>query len=63
MQLRNEGPTRLGHTILYDKLVNEVATSDICMIWHADMYLCPGALDAIEKHMMLKPEKNNSITY
>ncbi len=49
--IRNEGPTRLGHTILYDTLVNEVATNDLCMIYHADMYLCPGALDAIAKHM------------
>ena len=46
--IRNDGPTRLGHTILYDKLVNQVATNDICMIYHADMYLCPGALDSIE---------------
>jgi len=52
--IRNEGPTRLGHTILYDKLINEVATKDICMIYHADMYLCPGALDAIEKHIKEK---------
>ena len=36
--------------ILYDRLVNEVTSFDICMIYHADMYLCPGALDAIEKH-------------
>jgi glycosyltransferase involved in cell wall biosynthesis len=49
--IRNEGPTRLGHTILYDRLINEVASHDICMIYHADMYLCPGALDAIEKHI------------
>ena len=49
--IKNEGPTRLGHTILYDRLVNEVATNDICMIYHADMYLCPGALDAIEEHL------------
>ena len=49
--IRNEGPTRLGHTILYDRLVNEVATNDICMIYHADMYLCPEALNAIEKHL------------
>ena len=49
--IRNEGPTRLGHTILYDTLVNEVATNDICMIYHADMYLCPGALDAIESNL------------
>ena len=32
--------------ILYDRLVNEVAKHDICMIYHADMYLCPGALDS-----------------
>ena len=49
--IRNEGPTRLGHTILYDRLVNEVASHDVCMIYHADMYLCPGALDAIEKYI------------
>jgi len=49
--IRNEGPTRLGHTILYDRLVNEVASHDICMIYHADMYLCPGALDSIEWHL------------
>jgi glycosyltransferase involved in cell wall biosynthesis len=52
--IRNEGPNRLGHTILYDRLVNEVATHDICIIYHADMYLCPGALDAIEKHIGTK---------
>lgn len=49
--IRNDSGKRLGHTILYDRLVNEVATSDIAMIWHCDMYLTPGALDAIEKHM------------
>jgi glycosyltransferase involved in cell wall biosynthesis len=42
---------RLGHTILYDRLINEVATNDVAMIYHADMYLCPGAIDAIEKHI------------
>ena len=49
--IKNNGPKRLGHTILYDRLVNEVAEHDICMIYHADMYLCPGALDSIEKHL------------
>ena len=49
--IRNEGPTRLGHTILYDRLVNEVATHDICMIYHADMYLMPGSIDEIENHL------------
>ena len=34
--IRNEGPTRLGHTILYDRLINEVATNDVVMIYHAD---------------------------
>jgi len=47
----NKGPERQGLVILNDKLVNEIATSDICMIYHADMYLCPGALDEVEKHM------------
>ena len=58
--IRNEGPARLGHTILYDTLVNEVATNDICMIYHADMYLCPGSLNAIEKH--IKPKTIVSLT-
>ena len=49
--IRNEGPARLGHTILYDRLVNEVASHDICMIYHADMYLMPGAIDSIDKHL------------
>lgn len=49
--IKNEGPDRLGHTILYDRLINEVATNDIAMIYHADMYLCPGALNAIEREM------------
>jgi len=45
--IRNEGPTRLGHTILYDKLINEVATKDIVGIWHADMYMTPGTVERI----------------
>ena len=46
--LKWDGPQRVGHTILYDRLVNEISTNDICMIYHADMYLMPGALDQIE---------------
>ena len=49
--IRNEGPTRFGHTILYDRLVNELAYHDICMIYHADMYLCPEAIVSIEEHL------------
>ena len=48
---RNEGPTRLGHTILYDTLVNDYATNDIVMIYHADMYACPNLDTEILKHL------------
>ena len=58
--IRNNGPTRLGHTILYDRLINEVATNDVVMIWHADMYACPGLDDHIEKH--IKPGTVVSLT-
>ena len=47
---RNEGPTRLGHTILYDKLV-DMATNDIIMIYHADMYTLPGLDTEVFKHI------------
>ena len=47
---RNTGPTRLGHTILYDTLIN-MATSDIVMIYHADMYALPGLDEEILKHI------------
>ena len=56
----NDTGKRLGHTILYDRLINEVATNDIAMIYHADMYLCPGALDAIEQE--IKPRTIISLT-
>jgi hypothetical protein len=45
--IRNEGPTRLGHTILYDTLINEVATQPIVGIWHADMYMTPRTVEKI----------------
>ena len=47
---RNEGPTRLGHTILYDTLV-DMATNDIVMIYHADMYACPDMDKEVLKHL------------
>ena len=56
---RNEGPTRLGHTILYDTLV-DMATSDIVMIYHADMYATPNLDVEILKH--LEPGKVVSAT-
>ena len=57
---RNEGPNRLGHTILYDTLVNDYSTNDIVMIYHADMYACPGMDEAMLKH--LEPGKVVSAT-
>ena len=48
---RNEGPTRLGHTILYDTLINDYATNDIVMIYHADMYSLPNFDTEILKHI------------
>ena len=51
---RNEGPTRLGHTILYDTLV-DMASNDIVMIYHADMYACPN-MD-VEVLKLLEPGK------
>ena len=47
---RNEGPTRLGHRILYDTLV-DMATNDIVMIYHADMYACPNMDTEVLKHL------------
>ena len=48
---RNEGPKRLGHTILYDTLINDYATNDIVMIYHADMYACPKMDEEVLKHL------------
>jgi glycosyltransferase involved in cell wall biosynthesis len=56
----NPGPERLGHTILYDTLVNDYATNDVVMIFHADMYLCPNADEEINKY--LEPGKVVSLT-
>lgn len=52
--IRNKGPERQGLVILNDRLINEVARHDICMVYHADMYLMPGALDQIEHKLKEK---------
>lgn len=49
--IENTSGKRLGHTIMYDRIINEIVETDLAMIFHSDMYLCPGALDAIEKFM------------
>jgi len=47
----NKGPERLGHTILYDTLINEYATHDRVMIFHADMILAPNSDKEIDKYL------------
>ena len=47
---RNNGPERLGHTILYDTLIS-MARTEVVMIFHADMYLCPNADKEIGKYI------------
>lgn len=46
----NGEPSRMGHTLLYDVLINEVATKDFVMIWHADMYMLPNTLENLMKY-------------
>lgn len=58
--IRNNGPTRLGHTILYDRLINEVATNEVVVIYHADMYACVNFDKYIEKY--IKPKTVVSLT-
>ena len=50
---RNEGPERLGHTILYDKGI-EISTSEVFSILHADMIVTPNYVNNLIKH--LKPK-------
>lgn len=48
---RNEGPERLGLTILYDRLVRKFATNDRLIFFHSDMYLFPDAIDEVDKYL------------
>jgi len=43
--IRNEGPIRLGHTILYDRVIDELVETDLFVIWHADMYATNDCFD------------------
>lgn len=45
--LRNDTGKRVGHTVLYDRIIDELVETEYFMIFHADMYLLPGALDAV----------------
>jgi glycosyltransferase involved in cell wall biosynthesis len=52
IKYRNEGPERVGHTILYDKGV-ELSKTEIFTIFHADMITTPNHIPNLLKH--LKP--------
>ena len=49
--IENTGQDRVGLTVMYNRIVNELVMTDLAMLFHADMYLCPGALDEVEKLM------------
>ena len=50
--IRNDGPARKGMTELYNILVETVATNDVVMIYHADMYISKNADMLIEKYLV-----------
>ena len=50
---RNEGPERVGHTILYDKGI-ELSTKEVFSILHADMIVTPNYVDNLVKHLKRK---------
>lgn len=50
VKYRNEGPERVGHTILYDKGV-EISKTDVFSILHADMVVSPSYVSNLLKHL------------
>ena len=52
--IRNNGPERKGMTELYNTLVEDVATNDVVMIYHADMYISKNADLLIKKYLQPK---------
>jgi glycosyltransferase involved in cell wall biosynthesis len=54
---RNKGLDRLGLTVLYDYLAEELATNDVIMFFHADMYPCKD----MDKKILNKLEKGTVV--
>lgn len=50
VKYRNEGPDRVGHTILYDKGV-ELSRTEVFSILHADMVVTPNYVPNLLKHL------------
>ena len=53
IKYRNEGPDRLGHTILYDKGV-DLSRTEVFSILHADMVVTPNYVPNLIKHISEK---------
>ena len=53
IKYRNEGPERVGHTILYDKGV-ELSRTEVFTIFHADMITTPNHIPNLLKHLTKK---------
>jgi hypothetical protein len=49
--IRNEGPDRVGHTVLYNAIVEELVTTKLAMIYHCDMFCFPNTFKNCLKHM------------
>jgi glycosyltransferase involved in cell wall biosynthesis len=47
---RNNGPERVGHTVLYDKGV-ELSTTEVFSIFHADMIVTPNYVENLIKNL------------
>lgn len=58
--LVNDTGKRLGHTILYDKIINELVETPLGIIAHADMFWLPNSIDNMLKH--IKPRTIVSAT-
>ena len=58
--IRNKGPERKGHTLLYDEIIDKLVDTDMFIIAHADMYFTPDSIDSILKH--IKPGTVVSLT-
>jgi glycosyltransferase involved in cell wall biosynthesis len=53
IKYRNEGPDRVGHTILYDKGV-DLSRTEVFTIFHADMITTPNHIPNLLKHLIRK---------
>jgi glycosyltransferase involved in cell wall biosynthesis len=53
VKYKNEGPERVGHTILYDKGV-DLSRTDVFTIFHADMITTPNHIPNLLKHLHKK---------